>query len=789
MKRRTNFIISIFCIFILFNIPNLLAQPCNVPGFLPVTDITQNTATLNWVTNTSPPTSHCWTIEVGALGFDCGEGQQVVETTVCEGDPEVEINGDNISYSVMDLQAGTSYEFSLVETCDGVGPGNSGPCQKSPFSFSTLDDPFSVLIQNIISPSCPEVSPGYGPNGSFIVLIKDGLSCPGTTYNISVVAQNGSSPEGNTPPPVTPQAINDVMAGNFLFEGAGAGQYKVTVTETGPCNPADETEIWTAIISDGTDIEEPTWMISDMLGNVLVDNDDDTEQEDYLDFGQVNVPEGSCSFQQNYFAIGLDDCDGFICNPNAVNLVSNTTDPSTVSPATQVNIERDDYCNYLIDVNWSVGTTTLVLEMCDAAGNCPDLTMVGTIIDNINPSVTLNGLGNVTIPVCAENRDIVFYVNVDDLCDQVASIDNLEVDFDGTTLMGIQTGSATFEYTITVDVSDNNGVVSASYTDDFGNVGFTDAVLTVVEAVTDSDPIIDVPGNLSYHIPVCQLDGELYMSIQIWDDCEQIVKDGLEFDADDSGIDDLLFFSYDSGNNTGYWEYSGYVEPGNYLMLATYTNPVNGQTTTIDFTIDVTQDPPQPAQIIMPGNLNFTVPVCANEVNTSFSVTIIDECDDPINEDNASFHIQCGIEDPVEILPVIQNDEYFEFSETFSQDMNGCLLIAEYTDGDGQTTLLNAMLTITDQSDNWAPLIIYPSQDISVELDPCETGPAMVFFEVTATDNCDGDLAPIVKIAPSPTDAIIIASPGGDTWLVIAEPGTPGKKFQTSFFFCPFKLG
>ncbi|MCB9293577.1 MAG: hypothetical protein H6559_10720 [Lewinellaceae bacterium] len=41
--------------------------------------------------------------------------------------------------------------------------------------------------------------------------------------------------------------------------------------------------------------------------------------------------------------------------------------------------------------------------------------------------------------------------------------------------------------------------------------------------------------------------------------------------------------------------------------------------------------------------------------------------------------------------------------------------------------------------DQWAPIIVYPSQDIVVNLDPCGLNQAIVFFEVTVTDDCDGD--------------------------------------------------
>ncbi|MCB0246838.1 MAG: hypothetical protein KDI12_25740, partial [Anaerolineae bacterium] len=55
--------------------------------------------------------------------------------------------------------------------------------------------------------------------------------------------------------------------------------------------------------------------------------------------------------------------------------------------------------------------------------------------------------------------------------------------------------------------------------------------------------------------------------------------------------------------------------------------------------------------------------------------------------------------------------------------------------------------------------------------DPCETDPAFVFFEVTATDNCSGDVTPVVTVAPGALGAFIIPSAGGDTYILVAGPG------------------
>ena len=86
-------------------------------------------------------------------------------------------------------------------------------------------------------------------------------------------------------------------------------------------------------------------------------------------------------------------------------------------------------------------------------------------------------------------------------------------------------------------------------------------------------------------------------------------------------------------------------------------------------------------------------------------------------------------------------------------------------------------------NDSWAPVIVYPSQDINVTLDPCDPGPAIVFFEITVTDDCDGDHVPsadgtvtpgsefAVTVNPPFSGGLIIASPGGATFAGVFEPG------------------
>lgn len=51
-------------------------------------------------------------------------------------------------------------------------------------------------------------------------------------------------------------------------------------------------------------------------------------------------------------------------------------------------------------------------------------------------------------------------------------------------------------------------------------------------------------------------------------------------------------------------------------------------------------------------------------------------------------------------------------------------------------------------NDQWAPVIVYPPQDIVATIDPCDQNPANIVFVVTVTDDCDGDHFPAITGNP-----------------------------------------
>ncbi len=100
---------------------------------------------------------------------------------------------------------------------------------------------------------------------------------------------------------------------------------------------------------------------------------------------------------------------------------------------------------YAIDVNWAAGQTGFALNMSDAVGNGAatnvfpggdssgqfnDALWLLNFMDEYNdPEVVIVGINNVTVPACAESREVTMTVYVDDLCDQLIDYDNLAVEF------------------------------------------------------------------------------------------------------------------------------------------------------------------------------------------------------------------------------------------------------------------------------------------------------------------------------------------------------------------------
>jgi len=183
MKRFLFFIAGVM--FLAFGLGTTAAQAqCPTPTGLTTLNVTQNSASLRWTSNDTP-TDNCWTVVVGGQGLaNCNNtGQATIETTVCfingVASPGLTVVGNQITLAVTGLQPGTDYEFFVSETCDGIGAPNNVSACAGPATFQTRDAQYTVAATTV-APSCPFVSPGYVPNGSFTVTVTNGTTCAGT---------------------------------------------------------------------------------------------------------------------------------------------------------------------------------------------------------------------------------------------------------------------------------------------------------------------------------------------------------------------------------------------------------------------------------------------------------------------------------------------------------------------------------------------------------------------------------------------------------------------------------
>jgi hypothetical protein len=493
------------------------------------------------------------------------------------------------------------------------------------------------------------------------------------------------------------------------------------------------------------DMVEATWYLGDVLGNVIADNDPFTVPGTAVNLGVVTIPEGSCSYQQQLYAFGIDNCDGLITNPAAVVAVANTT-PATVVPGTQVNVVPDGLGQYLVDINWAIGTSTVTFTGMDAAGNMTDLTVTATVDDNVDPTIAASA-ESYTIPACATTISPVFGFTIIDGCDQFIDDANLTVTisgFAGATVTrffpAIGTQNGYVEYTLN-NLTAGSGFLTISYTDANGNNTFVQPEITVTQAVEDAAPVI-VAADENITVALCEDVQFVAYSFQIFDDCADINTAAIGWDDGGSG---LAISFIDAQGTTAFVEVTGFVAPNPFGYFPTITYP---GAVTVQPGLNVLGQQDQGAVITMPGNLNYTIPVCEDELTTTWSITMSDDCDSAADiVAGATFTLGGAPVVPVFANPFNDNQAYFEFESTLTAAANGAFIVASYTDGAGNTTTVDAQVTITSQPDNWAPIIVYPAQDINVELDECDVDPAIIVFEVTATDNCDGNLTPTVNVS------------------------------------------
>jgi len=272
--------------------------------------------------------------------------------------------------------------------------------------------------------------------------------------------------------------------------------------------------------------------------------------------------------------------------------------------------------------------------------------------------------------------------------------------------------------------------------------------------IFEEDLTIDV---LSvYTIPVCLDMMNVSITIEIENPCE-FFFDPANLSPDFGGLNFVV-----SSVGDDFITYTVTLVPGTYTWVFTYTNP-NGEMISVSTEITVDTEINEPAVISMPSISTFQLSYCAEAIET-FTVSIVDDCDDPIDTDRAFFTLCGATINWTNFDPLTGT---FTFAVPVNVDLDGCLFTATYTDSAGNVSTSSTTITVIGTEDETAPVIVYPSQDVYLEYGICDEAQIYCFY-VTAVDDCDGDVTPIVTINGS----VILPIAGTNSYCIeVSEEG------------------
>ncbi len=336
---------------------------------------------------------------------------------------------------------GISYDVStLTFTCEDLGETEvtitaTQECTDPEYATAvcvatvTVVGPTAPAVSSTtVSPTCPAEADGYTANGSFTVTVTDNPECAGT-YTINATPVAGSGPGGSTPPPTTTVTYIGFPQGAFLFANAGAGQYTLTVTQTGDCDFCDgNVQVFTVTVADGEDTEAP---VVSCPAAVTIECSEEFDLEEEFEslaasitvsdnceivdttIGDISfVPVGCGEGTGTYTAlVTVTDIGG---NTDACELtleVSDNTAPTLVCTDVTLSLDADgqaslilgdyveasDMCSEplsyepAIDTEYTyectdIGETSIAVEVTDACGNIASCEINVTIVDDMPPS-------------------------------------------------------------------------------------------------------------------------------------------------------------------------------------------------------------------------------------------------------------------------------------------------------------------------------------------------------------------------------------------------------------------
>ncbi|NRB50110.1 MAG: T9SS type A sorting domain-containing protein [Saprospiraceae bacterium] len=804
---------------------------CFAPFSLAAVDCTEDGATLTWesinLDEHDGLANHCWKIVVtgagaqhatfGELGLfldylGAGIHASLLEISICADDPALSISpADNIdayaiSYELSSelLQPGTAYWFAVAEICDDMPPlGNTSLWNfqrtfpmtmedEGPFPtadpdtdylwddyegyFKTKDDQFEVETAGV-KPTCPdesEAEEALKTDGCITVTVADGESC-WASYWISIDDEQLSlsdSEEGGSG--------NEFAAGTYTFCGLAADTYTVKVELTDDsCNPPKTFLTQEVEVPNGMDMESPKIIVSDYFaGSLLADNVEGSTAGSAVDLGEMTIPEGSCSMKSYFQVVGIDNCDGQICEGSALTATV-SEGPENVDPGTQITIYNLDgeqvdsdgaifdfqACEWIVEVNWAVGASTVEICLDDAeeggfsAPAC--ITLSAELQDVVDPNIVAQATSQV-IPACNDEVSFLYGFTILDACDN--EIDPAAVNITATSeIEGIsiaidegftyQEGSY---FEVFATISDPAGVLNTEETVigyftvdyvDMQSVAYSvNASLSVVKAIAETAPKIIVSGD-SFTALACEDGAEVVIGVTVTDDCEAIA-DELQI----SGISGLSRTTTLLNGLSGYFEYTGVLEANDYSLTAAYpgADPVT-------ISVVVEQADKEAPVVDLMGNSNFVIPACSSTIDVAWSIQITDDCDEEIDLSRLCIYLGAGGCTSFDLLesvgvgyqPIASSNGMALIELRFPIHSHGgdFPFRVTYEDEDGLLGESEVTIHFEVTPDEVPPVIISPHETIIRELDPCASDTTDIVFSVSAIDNCDGS-RPVQVTAP-----------------------------------------
>ena len=592
------------------------------------------------------------------------------------------------------LNNGECYRVAITENLSG----NEVTSIYGPFHANCY--PVPAISMTGVGPTCPDSQDGEVT----ITITEQGCAA---TYDVYLTSQNsGELLVGDdiqiTAPIVVPGLGEDTYGVRMELVDRGNCAYGES------CFPLIANDL---LFLQNTDTEPPTKLVYDASGAEVTD----------MVINYDALPEGECGVQFSWSVVLNDNCLSAGVNL-AASITTSSTNPS-VTPSASVTV-LDNTPTYAVEVFAGVGTNTLTLTATDFNGNENVMVYTINVADNRDPVLYCPTDMNVEIPSCEDEAPVNWTVSVVDDCDLSPTL---------TQTAGPASGDVLAP-----------GIYNVSYeaTDDYGNTGSCSFTITVTQAPSPA-PIVDVSGNGNYEIEHCEEDGLIVFSGNVYD-CDldaasfnpaDLIVQTTPLSPDAAGSLQISYTLPQDGYV--YFEATGNLTAGSYLIITSY------QGVTVDHGVIVSQDADQPAVIDMPGNLSYQAADCEAEVPVSFAVQLSDDCDEDLG--SASFTVNGAPAPPYDAAASDPTHGLYVWNLSLSAGTY--TIVGTYTDGGGNTTVQEVTITVNGTQDDWAPIITYPSQNMDIELDPCGPSTAPVVFEVSATDDCDGDLTPTVSIS------------------------------------------